>query len=58
MYGMNVIHEYLPLLDPIWSRLGAKMYQIWILTVKVAQGQSSRAAEFAIYGFLLVPNSN
>ena len=37
--NMNVIHEYLPLLDPILWRMGAKMYPIWILTFKVAQGQ-------------------
>ncbi len=33
------MHEYLPPLDPILWRMGAKIYPKRILTFKVAQGQ-------------------
>ncbi len=37
--NLIVIHEYLPMLDPILWRLGAKICPVLVLTFKVAQGQ-------------------
>ncbi len=55
---MKVIHEYLLRLDPILWRLDAKMYLIRILTSRSLKVKPSSMAEFAIYNFLLVSNSN
>ncbi len=37
--NMKIIHAYLPTLDQISWRLGAKICPILVLTFKVAQGQ-------------------
>ncbi len=45
-------------IDPIFWRLGAKIYPIRNLTLRSFKVKSSSMAEFAIYEFLLVSNSN